>query len=286
MTQTSVAVFCGGMERPQFSMFIDDTGDVTSSTTNNPAQRYASITGVIFDRDYLVSTFEPSFKKVVERHFGLDDIGKLPVLHRRKMISPPKKGPFSCLRDIVKRQAWDAACLDMMTRAKYTVITICLDKVAFYYHHPNAELDVYETLIQNAIERYFYFLRDNGHGDVIVEAQNPGTDEIIKARFRAAIERGTGFISGEKLQSVFTSKEINIEPKQAGFAGLQFADLLARPAFAHCRATYVNDTSDLTAFARQIAPILETYKFYRSKAGQPDGYGRVWRPPLKKLNGP
>lgn len=263
-------------------MFIDDTGDVTNSTTNAPQNRYASITGVIIDRAYLSSTFEPSFQKIVRRHFGARDDGSPIVLHRRQMISPPQKGPFSCLKDDTKRAAWDASCLDMMTRASYTVITACLDKVAFYYHHPKATLDVYETLIQNAVERYFYFLRSNGSGDVVVESQNPGTDRAIKERFRHVIENGTEHINAAKLQSVFTSKEINIEPKKAGYAGLQFADLIARPAFAHCRAVYVKDTSDLTAFARQIAPILEDYKFYRSKEGNPDGYGRVWRPPLKR----
>lgn len=267
-------------------MFIDDTGDVTNSTTNDPVQRYASISGVIFDRGYLAETFEPSFQKIVIRHFGTTESGAAPVLHRRQMVKPPLKGPFACLRDGPKRASWDAACLDMMTRASYTVITVCLDKVAFYYHHPKATLDVYETLIQNAVERYFYFLKAHGTGDVVVESQNPGTDAIIKARFRSVIEGGTEHISADKLQSVFTSREINIEPKSAGYVGLQFADLIARPAFAHCRATYVNDTSDLTAFARQIAPILENYKFYRDKNGKPDGYGRVWRPSLKKLNGP
>lgn len=264
-------------------MFIDDTGDVTNSTTNAPQNRFASISGVIFDRAYLAATFEPSFRKIVKRHFGAEDV----VLHRRKMISPPKLGPFACLHDPAKKDAWDRSCLDMMTRANYTVITICLDKVAYYYHHPDANLDVYETLIQNALERYFYFLRSKAaRGDVAVEKQNPGTDTAIKKRFRHIMQNGTDHISADKLQAVFTSREINIEPKEAGFPGLQFADLIARPAFAHCRATYMNDTSDLTAFARQIAPILEDYKFYRDSDGNPDRYGRVWRPPLKKLNGP
>jgi hypothetical protein len=274
------------MARPQYSMFIDDTGDVTSSTTNDPQNRYASISGVIIERNYLSSTFEPSFQKIVKRHFGEKPDGSPVVLHRRQMISPPREGPFACLRDQIKRDAWDKACLDMMTRAAYTVITVCLDKVSYYYHHPKAKLDVYETFIQNAIERYFYFLKAHGVGDVVVEAQNRGTDEAIKARFRTAIENGTEHITSDKLQAVFTSREINIEPKQAGYPGLQFADLIARPAFAHCRAHYAKDTSDLTAFARQISPILEDYKFYRDKNGNPDGYGRVWRPPLKKLNGP
>lgn len=263
-------------------MFIDDTGDVTSSTTNSPQNRYASITGVIFDRDYLFATFEPSFRKLVARHFGDPKL----VLHRRKMVKPPQKGPFAILRDLAKRDAWNRACLDMMTRASYTVVTVSIDKVAYYYHHPNAKLDVYETLMQNALERYFYFLRGKGIGDVIVESQNPGADEAIAQRYRDVYDNGTEHIPARKIQGVLSSRKINIESKTRGYPGLQFADLMARPAFAHCRAVYQKDTSDLTAFARNIAPILEDYKFYRDKTGNPDGYGRVWRPPLKKLNGP
>lgn len=271
------------MAVPQYTMFIDDTGDVTNSTTNAPAQRYASVTGVIFDRGYLTGTFEPGFRTVVSRHFGLGDDGNPPVLHRRKMISPPLEGPFACLRDLDHRARWNRSCLGMMAKADYAVITVCLDKVAFYYHHPNATLDVYETLIQNALERYFYFLKARGAvGDVFVEAQNPGTDEIIKNRYRKAVTEGTEFISAAKLQSVLTSREVNIAPKRRGLAGLQMADLLARPAFAHCRAIYTGDSSDLTGFAAEVAPILEAHKFYRDDKGNPDRYGRCWRPPLKR----
>jgi hypothetical protein len=266
------------MAKPQYSMFIDDTGDVTPSTTNSRETKYASITGIVFERTYLEETFEPGFRTVVGRHFGTDANGKPPVLHRRQMISPSRNSPFVVLKDTVKRSAWDRSCINMMTRANYTAITVCLDKVAFYYHHPKAQLDVYEILIQNAVERYFYFLRAHGAGDVVVEAQNKETDLAIKQRFRRVMESGTEHISADKLAEVFTSKEINVEPKKSGFPGLQLADLLARPAFAHCLGIYAKDTSFLTEFARQIAPVLENYKFYRDKNGNPDGYGRIWRP--------
>lgn len=259
-------------------MFVDDTGDVTPSTTNNASTRFASLTGVIFERDYLISTFEPGWRKVVGRTFGLDEAGNPPVLHRRKMISPPKQGPFSCLHDPASRLNWNSSCLDMMTRASYSVITVSLDKVAFYYHHPKAVLDVYETLFQNIVERYFYFLRKNGTGDVVVEAQNSGTDAAIKERYRAIMDGGTEHINSNMLNSVFTSREIKIVSKDRGMIGLQMADLLARPAFAHCRAVYTGATGDLAGFAREIAPILESYKFYRDGEGNPDRYGRVWRP--------
>jgi len=259
-------------------MFIDDTGDVTPSTTNTACTKYASITGIIFERSYLEATFEPGFKTVVRKHFGTDKNGLPPILHRRQMIKPPDDSPFAVLRDNAKREAWNRSCLNMMSRANYTAITVGLDKVAFYYHHPKAKLDVYEILIQNAVERYFYFLRGKGVGDVVVESQNKETDRLIKERFRSVMEKGTDHIPPQNLAEVFTSKEINIEPKKKGYPGLQMADLLARPAFAHCLGIYAHDTSCLTDFARQIAPVLENYKFYRDKSGNPDGYGRVWRP--------
>ena len=105
-------------------MFIDDTGDVTNSTTNAAQNKYASITGVIFDRQYLAQTFEPSFRRVVKRHFGEGAKGQPVVLHRRAMISPPSLGPFACLRDASARDAWEKSCLDMMTRAAYTATRI------------------------------------------------------------------------------------------------------------------------------------------------------------------
>ncbi len=259
-------------------MFVDDTGDVSPSTSNNPATRFASLTGVIFERNYLISTFEPGWRKVVGRTFGVDEKGNPPILHRRKMVSPPKQGPFACLHDASARLKWNTSCLDMMTRANYSVITISLDKIGFYYHHPKSELDVYELLFQNIIERYFYFLRNNGIGDVVFEAQNPRTDSAIKERFKKIMLEGTEHIPAARLTDVFTSREIKIVPKDKGLIGLQMADLLARPAFAHCRAVYTQDTSDLAGFARDIAPVLENYKFYRDNNGNPDRYGRVWRP--------
>jgi hypothetical protein len=93
-------------------MFADDTGDVTPSTTNNPATRFASLTGAIFDRSYLSTTFAPGWRKVVERTFGTDAEGNPPILHRRKMVSLPKLGPFACLHDVPTRLNWNSSCLD------------------------------------------------------------------------------------------------------------------------------------------------------------------------------
>jgi hypothetical protein len=42
---------------------------------------------------------------------------------------------FRSLQEEENRRAWNADCLKMYGRASYTVITVGVDKVAFYHHH-------------------------------------------------------------------------------------------------------------------------------------------------------
>src|ERR1700730_10237159 len=154
---------------PRYRMFIDDTGNVDAKTSNDPLLRYGSITGVIFDRDYLSQTFDTSFRQVCKRHFGCDGTGVPHLLHRRVLAVPPKEGPFSVLRDESKRESWDSEAIRMFRLAKFTAITVSIDKIAFYYENPEWNGDFYEILVTNAIERFFYFLRSQGTGDVVIE---------------------------------------------------------------------------------------------------------------------
>ena len=256
-------------------MFIDDTGNVDSAATNHPQRRFASITGVIFELDYLEQTFEPSFLRLKERHCGLAPHGKPPILHLRRIKKA--EGPFQFMRDAERRAAWQRDTLSMYHRAKYTVVTVCVDKIAFYAAHPNWTGDVYELLVGNAIERYFYFLRGRGTGDVLAEAVNGQLDTQLKELYRRFYLNGTDHIPADGLQKVLSSRQIKIKPKNADVQGLQMADLLASTCFSHCRRIYA-DGPAFDPFAMSVANIIEGEKFYRARNGNPHGYGRVWRP--------
>ena len=256
-------------------MFIDDTGDVNPIASNHPQQRYASITGVIFEMDYLHSTFEPGFRVLRKKHFGLLRHGKPPILHLRKIKKA--EGHFAALINAERREAWQRDCLSMYKRAKYHVVTVSVDKIAFYYHHQNWDGDVYGLLVGNAIERFFYFLRGRGTGDVMAEAINGDCDKRLRELYTGFYETGTEHISSDRLQSVLSTREIKIKPKNKDIDGLQFADLLASTSFNHCRRIYANGP-DYDPFAMSVAEVLEQEKFYRDPSGNPNRYGRVWRP--------
>jgi|GEM_PF-1218306 len=259
----------------RYRMFIDDTGNVDNAATNDVQRRFAGITGVILELDYLRETFEAGFLRLKERHFGLTGKGRPPVLHLRQMKRGA--GAFKVLTDANARAKWEAACLRMYNKAEYTVITTCIDKVAFYAAYPKWQGSVYEMLVGDAIERYFYFLRYKGVGDVMAEAINKDKDNELKELYRRFYERGTDHIKAERLQKVLTSKEIKIQPKEADVQGLQMADLLASTCSSHCRRMYDNGPV-YDAFAMQVADVVEEYKFYRNSKGAPNGYGRIWRP--------
>lgn len=258
-------------------MFIDDSGEVCPQATNDPRFRYASITGVIFNLAYLRETFEPSFFKLKERHFGLTDKGRPPILHRR--LFHKFDGPFAVLKHEDKKQKWWADCLRMYDIADYIVVTACVDKIAFYYHHPEFDGNFYKLLVFNAIERYFYYLKNevDACGDIVVEALNKEHDGSISDYYHEAYKSGLQHIKAEVLRKRLSSNSIKIEPKKNDVAGLQMADLLAGPSRTNCRFVYqnVNEFSDTT---REIAKILESKKYYRNKSGNPDRFGRVWRP--------
>ena len=266
------------MDRLRFRMFIDDTGDIRNAATNHPQQRFAGVVGVIFEFTYLRETFEPGFDQLRQRHFGRRDDGTLPILHLRKMKQANLEGPFGRLADPANREAWERDCMSMYRRAAYHVIAICVDKIAFYARHPGWQGSVYELLVGNAIERYFYFLRDRGAGDIVAEATNSALDVELKCLYRRFYENGTDHAPAASLQSVLTSREMKIKPKSANIAGLQMADLLASTCFSHCKRIYARGPT-FDPFAMAVAQVIECEKFYRNPStNDPHGYGRVWRP--------
>lgn len=267
------------MPDPDFRMFIDDTGCVRDEATNHPQRRFGGVVATIFNLNYLRQTFEPGFDSLRERHFGRGANGHLPILHLRKMKNPSQHGPFAALSNNEYRERWEKDCFSMYQRAQYTVVSVCIDKVAFYAANPSWERSIYELLVGNAIERFFYFLRaHNATGDVMAEATNSSLDRQLKDLYLGFYNNGTQHISAQSLQNRLSSREIKIKPKSENVQGLQFSDLLASTCFSHCKRIYA-DGPEYDEFAMKVANLMENEKFYRHPtSGNPHGYGRIWRP--------
>lgn len=257
---------------------MDDSGNSDEATTNAPERRYGSVTAVILPTSYLDEKFDPLFPQLAERHFGLDDDGLPCKIHRRVLAGqPPPKGPFSILNDPNRRAEWDAAALRMFKRAKYTVITACVDKVGWYWRYPNWRGDFYQVLVQAVLERAFYFLRYRGSAETFIEWKNGPKNERVQAAFEQAMIDGFDFIAADRLQSVFPTGVLTVVRKEDRVAGCQLADLLASPAMQHLREINNARPAIEGGFTRQVISILEAEKFYREDTRI---HGRVWRPKM------
>jgi hypothetical protein len=261
-----------------YRVYIDDSGNVDPKASNDPALRYGSVTGVVLSAAYLDKTFNSSFETISKRHFGTREDGRPHNLHRRLLGTPPAEGPFSVLSDQERRARWDTTALRMFKLAEFTVITVAVDKVAWYYHYPEWNGDFYDILVRGLLERLFYFLRYRGQAEVFIETKNGPRDLRVKHRFREGLEKGYDHIPAHRLQRVFTSREIRVLTKGDTRPGMQLADLIAGPALQHCRFLATGRHPIESPFIRQVAAILEESKFYREEGKGVEGCGRVWRP--------
>lgn len=263
-----------------FRIYIDDSGNVDAAATNDPNQRFGSITAVILATDYIEGTFNDSFSALVERHFGKKEDGTPHNLHRRLLANPPDHGPFSVLKDPERRRSWNAAALSMFDRASYTVITAAVDKIEWYWRYPEWSGDFYQILVEAVLERSFYYLRNrDGVAEVNIETKNAGRDQKLKDNYKRSISDG-GFqhISAENLRKCFSSVNLNVLKKTDCACGLQLADLIAGPSLQHIRYEHTRRHKITSDFVCELCAILDASKFYREDGRGPDGLGKIWRP--------
>lgn len=263
-----------------YRIYMDDSGNVGAATTNAPELRYGSVTAVILPTEYLDNTFDISLPAVAEKHFGLDEDGLPCRIHRRVLAGrPPPEGPFAVLADPEKRSAWDADVLRMFERAQYTVITACVDKVAWYWRYPNWRGDFYEVLVAAVLERCFYFLKNrNATAEAFIEHKNGPSNDRVTSAFERQFIDGFDRIPAASVAKVFSCRSLGIIQKRDRVPGCQLADLIAGPATHHIRA--LNGAGDPVQgdFTAKLVKLLDEKKFYREGSGPLDGYGRIWRP--------
>lgn len=113
----------------------------------------------------------------------------------------------------------------------------------------------------------------------MIEARGTAPDQRLAKSYQRLFQRGTDNIPAERMQACLTSNEIKIKTKQANIAGLQLADLLAHAAHYDHLAEHELVPQQTSAYARQVAAILNTSKYNRHwKTGRITGYGKKLLP--------
>ncbi len=235
-----------------YIVFVDESGDhgLDSIDPNYPIFVLAFC---IFRKTEYTELLVPTLQRFKFRHFGHDQV----ILHEIDIRRD--RGDFSHLKTREKKEAFLAELSDIVNEVPFTLVSTVIQKQAYKarYHDP---ANPYHVALGYGLERVFYFLRSNGgvggKTHVIVERRGKKEDAELELEFRRVCDGGN--YEGEQLPF-----EIVFSDKKSNSAGLQLADLIARPVgIKVLRPERPNRAFEV------IEP-----KFYRSDTGKIKGWG-------------
>jgi hypothetical protein len=257
-----------------YTLFIDESGDHTMHRCDDFRYRFLCLTGVLIRRDHERNLIRPEMHAFKLWHLG----AAWPILHRSDILNATKG--FEALADDEKRNAFNCDLQKHLTKWRYKVWSVCIDKKAHRDKYKAWHHEPYHYCLEVLLERVATFLNRFEHqADVIVEARNKKPDRQLKECYGRIYVNGTEFADASKYQTVFTNRELKIAPKDGNIAGLQIADLIAHPSRSEIMADNGVLNDDGTAFAlapfakNMCAVISPKYDQWRDKI-----YGKKFLP--------
>ncbi len=245
-----------------YVIYVDESGDhgLINISTRYPLFVLAFC---IFHKKYYTHTVVPSLQDFKFRHFGHDVI----VLHETEIRK--EKGEFNIFKSAQERSDFLDELTEIIDDSKFILIS-CVIKKDVLVKQNLTNKNPYHTALAMCLEQIFHFLQEKGQQDrlthVLFEMRGKKEDSELELEFRRIVDGDNRFRQRLPLQAKFADKQINS-------AGLQLADLVARPIGLHI----LNPEQDNRAFN-----VLK-YKFYcksgRSMTGLDyDGRGLICYP--------
>ena len=240
------------MTYSDYVIFVDESGDHSLRSIDRNYPIFV-LDFCIFQKNHYANSLVPQVQEFKFAHFGHDIV----ILHEHDIRKQHQ--PFVFLKNRRKRETFMDGLNQLIDQAEFTIVATVIDKQrhANRYAHP---ANPYELALKFCMERAYGFLREQGQHThithIVVERRGKREDEELELAFRRIRDgsRYQGAMPGFKI--VFADKRINS-------AGLQLADLTARPIGRH--------VMDPAQPNRAWEFILQ--KFYRSRAGNIDGHG-------------
>jgi hypothetical protein len=239
----------------KYRIYIDEVGNPDLGSSDNPNHRYLSLTGIIIDLSYVLSTLHPQMEALKGKYFPHHPDEPV-IFHRKEM----HKGapPFDALRDPGIRARFDDELLGLLSSWEYAVVTVCLDKKRHRETYQTWRYDPYHYCLELVLERFYFFLsRMNATGDVMAESRGGKENQRLMDSYTRLCERGTHFIAADLLMGVLTSRQLKVRQKSLNIAGLQLADLLARPSRDEILIEQELLETNVGDFGRRVVTILE-----------------------------
>lgn len=254
-------------------MYVDESGDHTYRSLEQPEKRYLGLIGCFFDlKEY--PGFRDNLESLKGKFFSYDPDFPL-ILHRKELVN--RRGPFGRLSNPEIQESFNRDFLNLVKRWDFRVIAVVIDKKSHIERYAEAAFHPYHYCLASLLERYCGYLNFiNAVGDVLAESRGGREDRELKEAFVHIYNRGTLWRDGEFFQGALTSREIKLKPKSANIAGLQLADLLAYPIRQDIllEEERISDPGDV--FGKEICEAIKPKYNKHLYDGRIRGYGRIF----------
>ena len=204
-------------EYSEYIIYVDESGD-HSIASINPRYPLFVLSFCIIRKDIYAHSISPAFRMLKFSVFGHDMV----VFHEHEIRK--KLGAFSTLGKSEREHLLESLS-NLIADADFTVIPIVIDKLAL----KRLGLDlphVYHLAMRLGLERIYKFLCSKQEGKlkshVIFEARGRIEDLALEVEFRRVCD------CQNHLRKLLPF-EIVLADKKTNSAGLQLADMIARP---------------------------------------------------------
>ena len=235
-----------------YIVYVDESGDHGLKTIDPNYPVFVLAFCIFHKRDYM-EVLVPALQAFKFRHFGHDQV----ILHETDIRKDRKA--FAFLKERSRKNAFLGELSQIVADTPFALICSVIRKEPFRQRYANPE-NPYHIALAFGLERVFYYLQGQGAGGqrthIIVERRGKKEDNELELEFRRICD-------GANYRGDIIPCELIFADKQSNSAGLQLADLVARPVGMHIlRPKQKNHAFN----------VLEQ-KFYCDGNGRRDGWG-------------
>jgi len=236
----------------KYIVFVDESGDHGLQSIDRDYPMFV-LAFCIFRKDEYANTIVSEFKHFKFKHFGHDQV----ILHETDIRKD--RGDFSILKTHEKKEAFLNELSAIVETTPFTFVATVIRKEHLLERYVAPE-NPYHVALGFGLERVFYYLQSidetASKTHIVFEKRGKQEDGELELEFRRVCD-------GHNYKGVILPFEIVFADKKSNSAGLQMADLIARPVgMKILRPDQPNRAYE----------IIEG-KFYRNGRGNHKGWG-------------
>ena len=237
------------MNFSDYIVYVDESGDHSLASINKDFPLFI-LAFCIFEKEKYSKSAVLKLKDFKFKHFGHDMV----VLHENEIRRD--KGWFRILNTKEKKALFIEELTHIIHKEDFTIVATVIQKDKLFSHNKNP----YDIALKYCMERTYKFLESkNEHTKtthIVVEQRGKNEDEELELEFRRVCD-------GNNFQNVHFPFEIIMANKMSNSAGLQLADLVARPIGLHV----------LKPEQQNRAYDVLKEKFHKNGSGKVEGVG-------------